>query len=40
MMDISLHAKWYDYISWLGGDPGAIGVGIGNGIYYNNNRIK
>ncbi len=37
---LTLHASWYDMISWTAGPIGIIGVGIGNGIYNNNNRIK
>jgi RHS repeat-associated protein len=37
---LSLSAKWYDYVGWLGGIPGALGVGIGNGLYYRNNRVR
>jgi hypothetical protein len=37
---LSLHARWYDYAAWLNGTLGAFGVGIGNGIYYNNHRVK
>jgi RHS repeat-associated protein len=32
--NLSLHAKWFDYT------PMIIDIGIGNGIYYNNHRIK
>jgi len=27
-------------ISWMFGSIGSVGVGIANGEYYNNNRIK
>ena len=37
--NLSLRAKWYDYAGWFEGIVGVFGVGIGNGIYYNNNRI-
>jgi hypothetical protein len=37
---LSLSAKWYDYVSWLGDIPGALGVGIGNGLYYKKHRIR
>jgi hypothetical protein len=37
---LSLSARWYDYVGWLGGLPGALVVGIGNGMYYNKHRIK
>jgi hypothetical protein len=37
---LSLSAQWYDYASWLKGIPGVLEVGIGNGIYYNINRVK
>ncbi len=39
--NLSLHTKWYDYFGLLYGRiAGLLSVGIGNGIYYNNNRIK
>jgi hypothetical protein len=38
--NLSLHARWYDYLSWLGGPLGVIGVGVGNGWHYKNHRIK
>jgi len=38
---LTLHAKWYDYLGWpLGGLTGILGIGVGNGIYYNNHRVK
>jgi hypothetical protein len=37
---LSLHAKWYDYTSWLGGIPGVLVIGIENGLYYKRHRIK
>jgi hypothetical protein len=37
---LSLSAKWYDYAGWLGGISGALGVGIWNGLYYNNHRVR
>ena len=37
---LSLSAKWYDYVGWLGGIPGTLGVGIGNGKYYRKHRVR
>ena len=37
---LRISAKWYDYFGWLGGVSGALGVGFGNTIYYNNKRKK
>ena len=39
---LSLNAKWYDHACWFCGSSitGVIGVGIMNGIYYNNHRIR
>ncbi len=37
---LNLHAQWYDSFSWLDGIVSVVGVGIGNGIYYNKNRVK
>lgn len=39
--NLSFHAKWFDYVGWLdvhGVSP--ILIGIINGIYYKNHRIK
>jgi hypothetical protein len=32
---LSLKAKWYDYL-----DPFGLYIGIGNGLYYRNHRIR
>ena len=39
---LTLNAKWYDHACWFCGSSiiGVIGVGIMNGIYYNNHRIR
>jgi hypothetical protein len=39
---LSLSAKWFDYYGMtpMGFPMGIIAVGIGNGIYYNNHRVK
>jgi hypothetical protein len=37
---LSLSTQWYDYVGWGGGLFGALGVGIRNGIYYKQHRVK
>jgi len=37
---LKLSAEWYDYASWIVPIWGSVGVGVGNGIYYNNNKIR
>jgi len=40
LSNLSLHASWYDFASWIGGPWLAAGAGIGNGIYYANHIIE
>ena len=37
---LTLNAYWCDYYSWHMGIVGVLGIGIANGLFYNNHRVR
>lgn len=37
---LTLNAYWCDYYGWHMGIAGVLGIGIANGLFYNNHRVR